>query len=134
MKHSAEDELDVTTPQACRILWSGAVEIDGKPWPLQSPVSVLVPAGHHRLTPGFTTPGIPTPLHISDFNGEVQAGQTTQTGIELAYTSQSRAIATLDSSVSAVEVDGSLYWRSLGGEKPQFFVLPAGQHLVSFRR
>lgn len=134
VKRPAADELDVTTPQACRILWTGAVEIDGKPWPVQSAVAVLTPAGHHRLAPGVTTPGASAALHISDFNGDLQAAQTTRTGIELAYKSQTRAIATLDAAVSAVEVDGSLFWRPIGGEKPQFFVLPAGQHLVTFRR
>jgi hypothetical protein len=132
--HPTADELDVTTPQACRILWTGAVEMDGKPWPVQSPVAVLTPAGHHRLTPGVSSPGAPAGLHISDFNGDVQTAQTTRTGVELAYKSQTRAIATLDAAVTTVEVDGSLFWLPIGGEKPQFFVLPAGQHLVTFRR
>ncbi len=132
--HPAADELDVTTPQACRIPWTGAVEMDGKPWAVQSAVAVLTPAGHHRLAPGVAGPGASAVLHISDFNGDLQAAKTTPTGIELAYRSQTRAIATLDAAVSAVEVDGSLYWRPVDGEKPQFFVLPAGQHLVTFRR
>ena len=120
--HPAADELDVTTPQACRILWTGAVEIDGKPWPVQSASAVLTPARHHRLAPGITTPGAAVRLHISDFNGDEQAAQTTRTGIELAYKSQTRAIATLDAAVSSVEVDGSLYWRPIGG--PAFSYVP----------
>jgi len=134
VKHAGADELDVTTPQACRILWTGAVEIDGKPWPVQSSAAVLTPAGHHRLAPGVTTPSALAALRVSDFNGDLQTAHTTPTGIELTYKSQTRAIATLDAAVSAVEVDGSLYWRPIGGEKTQFFVLPAGQHLVTFRR
>jgi hypothetical protein len=134
VKKSASDELDVTAPQGCRIPWTGPVEIDGKPWPVQSSLAVLAPAGHHRLAAGLTTQGVPAPLHISDFNGDLETAQTTRTGVELSYKSRSRAIATLDAAVSAVEVDGSLYWKPLAGENAQFFVLPAGQHLVTFRR
>jgi hypothetical protein len=86
------------------------------------------------LAPGIATAGASAALHVSDFNGTLESAQTTRTGIDLAYKSHTRAIVTLDAAVSAVEVDGSLFWRPIGGEKPQFFVLPAGQHLVAFRR
>ena len=121
--------IDVDSPQASRVLWSGPVEIDGQAWPLQDPSSVIVPAGKHRLRTGVQT----MPVHVTDFNGEVRAVRTDANSLDVAYRSTTRAIATLDAPVTAVEVDGHSFWRPDGGEPKLAFVLPYGQHVVTFR-
>jgi hypothetical protein len=118
------DELDIDAAEPARVAWQGPVEIDGKPWPLQSRNFVLVPCGHHAFTTGVRQP----PVTIADFNGEVQSASAGANSVELAYKSRSRAIAVLASPPSKVEVDGQAYPPSA------LLLLPAGQHVVTFDR
>ncbi|HXR75908.1 MAG TPA: hypothetical protein VN737_08030 [Bryobacteraceae bacterium] len=124
VRASGIDALDVEASEPTRIAWQGPVELDGKPWPLESRSFVLAPCGKHRLTPGI---GIPA-VSISDFNGHVQSAITTKDSVDLAYSSRSRAIAVLASPVSSIELDGQPFPASSS------VLLPAGQHLVSFKR
>ena len=118
------DGLEVETSEPTRVAWQGPVEVDGKPWPLQSHDFVLVPCGRHRLTTGFQQPAVA----VSDFNGEVQSASQGGQSTELAYSSRSRAIAVLGSPVSAIEVDGREYPVSPS------VLLPPGQHVVTLKR
>ncbi len=118
------DELDVVASEPTRVAWQGPVEMDGKTWPLQSRNFVLTPCGKHRLTPGVEQPAVT----ITDFNGQVQSAMVANHSVELAYTNRSRAIAVLASPVSAIELDGQPYPVSTS------VLLPAGQHLVTFKR
>ena len=121
--------MDVESPQPCRVMWSGPVELDGQSWPIEDKTSVFVPAGKHTLRPGVSIP----PVRVSDFNGDIQMARIEPASILLAYQSQTRAIATIDAPVSSVEVDGNAFWRAAGAEPQFFFVLPPGQHVVTFR-
>jgi hypothetical protein len=121
--------IDVESPQPSRVTWSGPVELDGQPWPIEDKTSVLVPAGKHKLRPGVSIP----PVHVTDFNGDIGMARIEPGSILLAYQSQTRAIATIDAAVSSVEVDGNAFWRAAGAEPQFFFVLPQGQHVVTFR-
>ena len=123
------DTMDVESPQPSRVMWSGPVELDGQPWPVEDKTSVFVPAGKHRLRPGVSIP----PVRVSDFNGDIRMARIEPASILLAYQSQTRAIATIDAPVSSVEVDGNAFWRAAGAEPQFFFVLPAGQHVVTLR-
>ncbi len=118
------DDLEVDASEPARVAWQGPVEIDGKPWPLQSHNFVLTPCGAHVLTTGVRQPVIT----ISDFNGEVQSASVGKDSVELAYKGRSRAIAILASPVSEIEVDGQKYPVGLS------VLLPAGQHVVTFHR
>ncbi len=118
------DGLDVVASEPTRIAWQGPVEVDGKPWPLQSRSFVLAPCGKHRLTPGVEPPAV----RIADFNGQVQSSIALKDSVELAYSTRSRAIAVLASPVMAIEVDGQPFPVSPS------VLLPAGQHLVTFKR
>lgn len=118
------DELYVDASEPARVAWQGPVEVDGKPWPLQSHTFVLTPCGPHVLTTGVRQPAVT----ISDFNGEVQSASVGKDSVELAYKGRSRAIAILASPVSAIEVDGQRYPVSPS------VLLPAGQHVVTFNR
>jgi hypothetical protein len=118
------DGLDIETSEPTRVVWQGPVEMDGKPWPLQSRNYVLAPRGRHRLSTGFQQPAVT----IADFNGDVQSASQAGQSVELAYKSRSRAIALLASPVSAIDVDGQPYPGSGS------VLLPAGQHVVTFKR
>ncbi len=126
----APDELVVDTPQSARIAWSGAVELDGRLWPVQSRTAVLIPAGKHRLTPGSA----PSPVHLADFNGDLKSAITGKDSVELSYSSRSRAIAILGSNVAAVDVDGASYWKPDAQDHSMSVLLPAGEHILTLHR
>lgn len=121
------DRFEVDAPEPTRFAWQGPVELDGKPWPLQSGRYVIAPSGKHTLAPGAGRP----PITISDFNGDIRSATTTAAGVDLAYTSRSRAVAMLASPVSAVEIDGAPFWKA-GGDPAGSVLLPAGRHVATF--
>jgi len=123
-----EMKLDATEPT--RVMWQGPVDIDGKLWPVQNARSVLAPAGTHLLTAGIARPAVA----ITDFNGEIRSAVSTGNEVDLSYTSRSRALATMGSPVSSIEVDGAPFWKPGAGGETGFVVLPSGQHLVTFNR
>jgi hypothetical protein len=124
------DEMDIDAPEETRVLWQGPVEMDGKLWPIKSEESVLAPAGKHRLSVGTTEPSVT----IADFNGEVRSAAGSQTGVDVSYSSRSRAIALFGSPVSAVQVDGAPFWKRVPDKHTTSILLPAGQHVVTFDR
>jgi hypothetical protein len=126
---SKNDELNVDSAQASRVTWSGPVELNGRPWPMQDATTVLVPAGRFRLTTGVAN----LPLHITDFNGQVLRALSVGRSVEVSYQSGTRAIAVVDVPLASVEVDGAVFWKGATGGNPGFFLLPAGQHVVRFR-
>jgi hypothetical protein len=124
------DEMEVDAPEPTRVAWQGPAEIDGNLWPLHNMDSLLVPAGKHRISAGTSVSAIT----ISDFNGDIRSASSSPTGVHLTYASRSRAIATLGSPVSSVEVDGAPFWKREGAVNTGEILLPAGQHAVSFRQ
>lgn len=114
------DELKFEASEPTRVAWKGPVEVDGKLWPVQNAGFVLAPPGKHTLAPATSQ----APFTITDFNGDVKTAIISNTAIELAYESRSRAIATFSTRVPFIEVDGVL---EKGGES---IMLPAGQHLL----
>ena len=124
------DELDLQAREQTRVAWQGAVEIDGKLWPVQNSDSVLAPAGQHRLSPGVESPGIV----IADFNGELKSAVASKDRTELSYKSEMRALATLASPVSSIDIDGASFWKAAPGAVNPIIVLPPGQHVVTFTR
>jgi hypothetical protein len=130
LTQSSADELEVNASDTTRIDWQGLVEMDGKQWPVQNAKTVLVPAGKHRLRPGITQPAV----MLADFNGQIRSAAVSAHGVDLSYTSASRAIVTLGSPVSSIELDGAAYWTAVKGDPVTSVLLPAGQHLVTFTR
>jgi hypothetical protein len=104
--------------------WQGPVLVDGKLWPVTDGSTVWLPAGTHSIEP---SPDLP-PLRITAFNGELKSAASTVSGVEFAYRSSARALASLDRIPSRVEIDGIEV-------QPQFegkvLLLPRGQHLVT---
>jgi hypothetical protein len=121
------DRLQVDAPEPTRVAWQGPVELDGKPWPLQSDSFVIAPSGKHTLSAAASQP----PVTISDFNGDIRSATATASGVDLAYTSRSRAVAMLSSPVSAIVIDGAPFWKG-NGDNADSVLLPAGRHVATF--
>jgi hypothetical protein len=122
--------LHVDAVEPTRIAWQGPVELDGKPWPIESNQAVLAPAGKHTLEAGVSRPAV----SIADFNGEIRSAVAESDRADLSYVSRSRALAVFGSTISSIEVDGTAFWKARLGEDAESIVLPAGQHLVTFFR
>jgi hypothetical protein len=122
--------LLVNAQEPTRIIWRGPARMDGKLWPVENGKELLAPAGEHTFDVSARQPAVA----ISDFNGDVRSAVAEANRSDLSYTSRSRAVAIVESEVSSVEVDGTPFWKSKTGENIHSFVLPAGQHLVTFYR
>ena len=118
--------LTLNAAQATRVNWQGAVEMDGKLWPVQNAQTVLAPAGKHTFEASALQPGVA----IADFNGEIRSALGAADQADVAYVSKSRALAVLGGPVSRVEVDG----KKFGDGMVRSVVLPAGEHRVVFYR
>lgn len=127
---TAPDEVSIESTQPVRMLWSGAAELDGKPWPLATSTSVLIPAGTHKLSTGITPP----PVTIADFNGNVRSAIVEGDSVELDYRNATRAILILGSGTSSVDVDGSPYSKPDPSQPHPSILLPSGEHIVSVHR
>jgi hypothetical protein len=120
-------KVTIQSRRATGVTWQGPVLVDGKLWPVTDGSTVWLPAGTHSVEP---SPDLP-PLRIIAFNGELKSSASTQSGVEFAYRSSARALASLDRIPSRVEIDGVAV-------QPQFegkvLLLPRGQHLVTLTR
>lgn len=117
-------KLAVESRQGTGVPWHGPALVDGKPWPVSSDRILWLPKGAHSIEPAEKATG----LKILDFNGELKSAKVTPEGVEFAYQSSARAMATLEHPPRKVEIDGA-------EAKPQFagnvLILPRGQHLVT---
>ena len=130
VEQRSNGELDVSAADCSRIAWHGPVDLDGKIWPLRTATAVIMPIGKHRLTPGSNFAAVT----LADFNGELRTAAVSSTKTDVSYVSRSRAVATPSSKISMIEVDGTTFWKTGTGADPVSFLLPAGQHLVTFYR
>ncbi len=124
------DEVKIDSREAARVAWQGPVELDGKIWPIQNNASVLAPAGKHTLAPAAERAAVT----LTDFNGDIQSADSSQSRVDVSYTSRSRAVAMLGTPVSSIEVDGAPFWRATGARRDGSVLLPSGQHVVTFNR
>lgn len=121
------DEWRIENQDPVRIPWRGPAELDGRLWPVQDKISVLVASGKHVLTPGIE----PSLITITDFNGDIRTATATKTQVDFSYHSRSRAIANLSGPVSRVEVDGIEFQTPRQVNGSVSLLLPAGQHVVT---
>jgi hypothetical protein len=129
VQRAAPDDLLVNAKESTKVNWQGAVELDGKPWPVRSKQSVVIPAGKHQLTSGVTDP----PILVSDFNGNILSATTTPNEVTIAYKNRSRAVAKLSSTITSAQVDGVPVLRpSQPSENSSSeLLLPPGQHVLT---
>jgi hypothetical protein len=111
----------IDSPHGVGLAWQGAAKLDGKLWPVLTPSTLWVPAGHHIVEPAAQAPSV----RLIDFNGKLKSATARPNGLEFGYTSDSRAIAILDQPASGITIDGIA--SSLSGTH---LLLPRGQHRV----
>jgi hypothetical protein len=124
------NELEVDSADCTRVNWHGAVNVDGKAWPLRNEQALLAPVGKHVLTAGSVTPAV----ELRDFNGAVLGAEVTATRTDVSYVSRTRAVAVFASKVSAIDVDGMKFWKADTANAVDSVMLPSGQHVATFYR
>ncbi len=117
-------KLMIDSKQAVGVPWSGPAMVDGKVWPMRDDSVVLLPAGSHSLEASVKD----APARILDFNGELKAASATQSGVEIAYQSNSRALALVRKRPVRLDIDGAPASISMFGD---VLILPKGQHIVT---
>ncbi|MFL6416668.1 MAG: hypothetical protein ACJ74Y_13480 [Bryobacteraceae bacterium] len=128
VKQTSVDEIEVNAKAATRVPWQGAVDIDGRLWPIQDSTTVIAPAGRHILSPAVEK----SPVTLLDFNGDLQTASISADRIEVSYSSASRAIAVLGTAVASIEIDGVALHGPVSLNVNSSVMLPSGQHLVTF--
>jgi hypothetical protein len=120
-------KLAVESSQGTGIPWQGHALVDGKPWPVRNEKTLWLPRGPHSVEPSAVAP----PLVILDFNGDLKSAKATPGGVEFAYRSSTRAMATLEKAPGKLEIDGAEVAPVMNGS---VLVLPRGQHLVTLTK
>lgn len=120
-------KLAIESRHGTGIPWRGQASVDGKPWPVLNEKTLWLPRGPHSVEPGVK----PIAVKILDFNGELKSAKALSDGVEFAYRSNTRAMATLEQAPRKVEVDGvETPPRMIGS----VLILPRGQHLVTLTK
>ncbi|HTB12281.1 MAG TPA: hypothetical protein VK752_11945 [Bryobacteraceae bacterium] len=120
-------KLVIESRRGAGVPWQGPALMDGKPWPVLNERTLWVPRGPHSIEPSLRA----ISLRLLDFNGELKSAKVAGDGVEFAYESNARAMATLEHIPRRVEIDGA-------EAKPEFagnvLILPRGQHLVTLTK
>jgi hypothetical protein len=120
-------KLVIESRRGAGVPWQGPALVDGKPWPVLNEKTLWVPRGPHSIEPSQKA----IALRILDFNGELKSANVAGDGVEFAYQSNARAMATLEHIPRRVEIDGAEV-------KPEYagavLILPRGQHLVTLTK
>ena len=120
------DALLIESPYGVGIHWEGPALLDGRLWPVRDRDHVWAPPGKHLLAPAPAEPR----ASLLDFNGVVETAASLPEGIELMYTSRSRALATFDRKPARLVLDGHEAQLELLGQSGSGYVLrlPPGRH------
>jgi hypothetical protein len=120
-------KLVVESRRGAGVPWQGPALVDGKPWPVLNEKTLWLARGPHSIEPSPKT----ATLRILDFNGELKSAKATPDGVEIAYQSSARAMATLEHAPRKVEIDGAEVKPEMIGN---VLILPRGQHLVTIAK
>ncbi|HET9320622.1 MAG TPA: hypothetical protein VFO27_12635 [Bryobacteraceae bacterium] len=123
-------KLTIDSPRGVGVAWPGDALVDGRPWPVTDGATLWLPPGLHTIEPAATTPA----PRILDFNGDLQSADRSNSAIDLAYESSSRAFALLDRKPVKLEIDGApTPLTFLHSDARYSLPLPRGQHLVTIQ-
>jgi hypothetical protein len=117
-------KLVVESRHGAGVPWQGPALVDGKPWPVLNGKTLWLARGPHSIEPAAK----PTAFRMLDFNGELKSAKVVADGVEFAYHSSARAMATLEHAPRKVEIDGAETKPEMAGN---VLILPRGQHLVT---
>ncbi len=113
------------------IEWEGSALVDGRPWPVSGDGVVWLPAGTHTVEAPDRS-AAPLFGRVLRLNAELRSARAAAGGAaEIAYTSQSRAIAVLNRAARQIQVDGATIEPEWAG--PNTLLLPRGEHSVTIR-
>ncbi len=116
-------KLVIQTRNGAGVVFQGPALVDGKPWPVANDTTVWLPGGTHSVEPASKALG----LRVTGFNGKLKSASATSAGVEFAYSSSARALASVDRVPRRVEIDGAEVPLKVEGN---VMFLPRGQHLV----
>jgi hypothetical protein len=105
-------------------LWTGPALVDGRPWPVASDTVIWLAPGPHSIQPTTVKPA----LRLIDLNAELHSASATDGGMEFAYRSGARALASFDPSPGSFQIDGLEAHPAVIGH---VVILPRGQHVVT---
>jgi hypothetical protein len=122
----AGEKLVIGSREGAGALWDGPALVDGRPWPVASDTVVWLPPGSHSIQPAAVKPV----LRLIDLNAELHSATAIAGGIEFAYQSSARALATFETPPGLIEIDGVEAHPVRSGS---VVILPRGQHVVTAR-
>ena len=120
-------KLVVESRRGAGVPWLGAALVDGKPWPVLNDKTLWLPRGPHSIELSAKAAA----FRMLDFNGDLKSAKVTADGLEFAYQSSARAMATLEHAPRKLEIDGAEVKPELAGN---VLILPRGQHLVTLTK
>ncbi|MEO8659020.1 MAG: hypothetical protein ABI693_11145 [Bryobacteraceae bacterium] len=124
------DKLVIVSENGVGVKWDGAAQVNGKAWPVAGDGIVWLPRGAMAVEPAKEQPAV----RILDYNADLQTASALESGVEISYSSKSRAYFLLNAAPYAVELDGGP-WQAEAqkvGER-YLLTLPRGQHLVTIQ-
>ena len=120
--------LVVDSRQGVGLPWRGPAVVDGRAWPMRDATMLWLAPGPHVVEHASRDVAV----HLVDFNGDLQSASAVPDGVEFAYASTSRVIATVDVRPARLEIDGSpMQAPVLDSGSKWAVLLPRGQHLIS---
>jgi hypothetical protein len=119
--------LTVDSHYGVGIPWQGPATVNGRPWPVRDDTTLWLPAGSNLIEPALKEPAV----RILDFNGNLRSAKVSPAGVQIAYQSNSRAIAVVSPHPGKIEIDGAEYGEKLlDSNSNVVLMLPRGQHIV----
>jgi hypothetical protein len=118
------DQLVVDSRGGVGALWTGPALVDGRPWPVASDTVVWLAPGSHAIQPAAVKPV----LRLIDLNAELHSAAAVAGGMEFAYHSSARALATFETLPASFQIDGAEAHPVTVGN---VVLLPRGQHVVT---
>ncbi|MBY0502642.1 MAG: hypothetical protein K2X03_01950 [Bryobacteraceae bacterium] len=105
---------------------SGALTVNGEPWPVTDGEIAWLPAGKLAIAPATRLPE----FRLLDLNAELLAASARRDGIDFAYRSNARALAQFSAPLTGLEIDGQPVTPTWIDQPKGVIALPAGQHRV----
>ena len=123
--------LVVDSPHGTGVQWHGPARVNGRLWPVRDGETLWLPSGPQVVEPAPRD----CPLRIAAFNGGLRSASCVASGVELAYQSESRAIALLSARPENLEIDGApAQVDGIASANGFSLILPRGQHLITIRQ
>jgi hypothetical protein len=120
-------KLVIHSKHGVGVPWDGPAMVNGKLWPVRDGGMLWIPPGAQVIETAAKEPT----AHIVDFNGDLRSASSHAGGLELAYQSNSRAIAILDAAPTKLEIDGATAPANAQRVGSRYVIqLPRGQHIL----